>query len=396
MSWWTQFRDNPLNWIDPVTGSLNTTTGWNVGGEQPDGPAPQGQTPYSNESGWLPGGQDAWARDHRINPTTGALEGPTSVVPWLYAREFQGQHDRIVWQRRQQLAGDALNFQQGAMGLLQSYRPGGSAAIESGIYNNMAQTQLTRAQLLQPMDFLGDLRRHEGAQAASRANRAQERQLAVQIGSAVAQAAVSYFAPGAAPFVGAALGAAGSAIAQPNTPAGAPPSYSTPAPGGQLQTQGAAPAPGGPPTGGGAPGGPAPGPQNGPPPGPTAGATLGGGEDGNLDPSQPQVDDQTQGGQAPGQGTPISGGGSPMPGGGQPPGGGAMPMMGGAAGIDGDFTDVGFGRNAAAATSGIPGRDMVATTMNNYLADMYEEDSFYQTLPFALEVRWRQRLGVAV
>lgn len=71
-------------------------------------------------------------------------------------------------------------------------------------------------------------------------------------------------------------------------------------------------------------------------------------------------------------------------------------MMGGAAGIDGDFTDVGFGRNAAAATSGIPGRDMVATTMNNYLADMYEEDSFYQTLPFALEVRWRQRLGVAV
>jgi len=78
-----------------------------------------GQTGGSNDpsqpyyvpgKGWIEGGKEAWARDHRINEQTGDLEGPSGLVPDDYARSYQAQSDRAIWRRREALMGDAVNY----------------------------------------------------------------------------------------------------------------------------------------------------------------------------------------------------------------------------------------------------------------------------------------------
>lgn len=363
----------------------NKTQGSNIPGGQYEKPGGQG---------WLPGGPEQWARDHRVDPNTGELIGPSGLVPSTYGRRVQAEHDRAVWRRRQQLMQDGVNYQKGALNLLQSYRPGGGAALESGVYTQLGQMQFQRAQMTQPMDFLSDLRRHEGAQAASRANRASERQVAVQLGAAVAQVATAYFAPAAAPYINPALAAlsAGYSASQGANRYQQQPAYSgnLSAPqGGQAPSQQVnsellpTNAPGS--SGGQSPFTPG---QQQPSSNPVQGSAA-------------RLTDEQAGPNTPsplgdGQGLAASGGtgnGGMSPGQGDQQGPGANAgMVGIPAGSNGDFSHTAFAASSAASWSGNPQAQVLSMEMNNFTADVYENDPFFQTLPLALELRWRSRM----
>lgn len=160
---------------------------------------------------WAPDANERFQRENGFDPTTGAPTGPMPLPPADVALQWQAQHDRMVWQYRQNLMKSGLNYGKGALGLLQSFRPGGSAAIEAGQYNNLANIQLQRAGMTQPLDLLGDYRRHEMAMNRQQANRQAERQIAVQSAALVAQLVASFATGGAA---GAGLGGAAAGLAQ--------------------------------------------------------------------------------------------------------------------------------------------------------------------------------------
>lgn len=376
--------------------------------------------PYydANAPGWRAGAVDRFAQDHQIDPNTGLLTGPTSLPPWQLARQYQAAHNQAIWERQQrymdqaqrQLA-DATRFQQGALGLLSSYRAGGSQALASGIYNQVAggmrsqaAGSFQRAQMTQPLDYESDLRRHEGAQASRRAERASERAMYTQLGVALINNTAAAISGGGGAGGGSG-GSGGLTISQSAFEGGG----GTADAGTQSVLGGA----GGAVQGGGA----------------AASGQTGGGEQASaatLEPEQPTaggpqplqsggqaqqpqgspfeggggVDAQTQpfGPPQPGVGAPqpgAQGGNQPVPGGpgvgaGAGAGGGMLgagPVMGGA---DGNFA------HDALAASTVMQDPVVAPAaqmaLNDYVADMYERDPFYQSLHIAIQNRWNDRM----
>lgn len=264
--------DANLNQARNEVGPASPTQAYGSGGfmmGQEYGPNP-GHT-------WAPDADARYRAEHSIDPNTGMVTGPLGPVPAKSGPLFQAAHEQAVWQARQRRGQSAANYMKGALGLLQSYRPGGGAALESGIYQNLASVELQRANLLQPMDLLGDYRRDVSHQARKAAKKQQTISTAVQIAGIAASVAAPYLAPA---FMGAA------AAMRPGTPGGdgastsyAPQGFQSGAsqPGGTPMTPGAAPgsAPGGTAPGGpsGAPGG-APGQSGQPGAGPTQRAGL--------------------------------------------------------------------------------------------------------------------------
>lgn len=355
-----------------------------------------------NAPGWIPGQQEQWVRDHPINQETGLVEGPYPLVPAQYARGYQAMSDRIIWQQRQRMMGQGIQYAQGALGLLQSYRPGGSAALESGQYNVLAGLQFDRAANTQPIDLMSDLRRHEAAAYGSSANRAQERNLGVQIGAALINAVASYYAPGAAPLITPLVNAGAGALMQ------TPQSYQNyqgdrynadsaeswrrgtqtdltqgwtdgstqpdltqgwSSTGGEDLTQGwSSPA------------------VNGP-----------GQQQQQQNGTQQSVPAQIQQDVQPGQAQPQQGQQRAMQG---AQGEGGVDGMGGYVGAGmpgpsaGDFSNTAYAASASMAPS-IAQNPMARVHMNNVVADLYERDPFYRTLGYAIDVRWRERLGGA-
>lgn len=392
-----------------------------------------------------------------IDPVTGRYVGPSALPSADNALDFQAQHDRAIWDRQQRymdqaqgLLTDATRFQQGALGLLQSYRPGGSAALEAGIYDRVAggiQAQaggaFQRAQMTQPLDLMGRYREQREDEAIRRWERAQERSWIASLVSSGVQLVSA--------FAGAGSGAAtmlpqqrATSLQEYFTAGSEPPGYQ---PSGQYFASGGASNVGSQGYGGG--------------------GASGGGSGGNINGQiQPQgggqplaagIDEPTVSGpnpQLPGGGLPNplqggqdappmpqgQGGGvgqqqqmrSPFPsggaGGGAPgmPGGGAgggaaapitspalagagrtMPQQGGAQarpggvaapaspvgvgpGADRDFSPESFAAYAAADTYDSPLQVMTRVSLNNFVATLYENDSFYRSLPQAIESRWQR------
>lgn len=357
-------------------------------------------------NGWRPGAATNWAQNHQINQETGELEGDYPLPPHEVARGYQAMHDRAVWNYRRRLMdqgrqqiGDATNFQKGALGLLQSYRAGGGAALEAGIYNQVAggmraegAASFQQAQMTQPLDLMSDLRRHEGAIAARRADRANERMM---IAAIVGNGSVSFGGAGAGGQQDT-LGANESLSTGSNgtNASGENILSSTLAPEGGLGPNASAVAgqddiqnplqPGGPQPGGEQGGGQ-------PIPGSGQGSPAGGqGVNTQVEPF----------GQQGGVGGAGAGGGAnqPVPGGGAGGGVGAptTPVAAmGAPGADGNFSTDAFAAASAAAGIGSPLGVMGRVDLNHFLVDMYESDPFYQSLPFAIQAEWRKRLGGA-
>lgn len=151
-------------------------------------------------------GQNAWNEratidfyqlNNRINPETGMLEGDFSLVPAHLARQYQMEADMAVERRRQRMMQGGIDYMQGATSLLQSYRPGGSAALEAGIHGQTAGLMFERARMTQPLDYMSDLRRHEQAMVERRNRRAADRAMYTQIGTSLATLVAGAFTGGA-------------------------------------------------------------------------------------------------------------------------------------------------------------------------------------------------------
>lgn len=337
------------------------------------GPGSQYGTPQDSGWTWNPGAGQQFAQGNQIDPNTGMFyPGQGGLVPANVALQYQALSDQGIWRSRQAMMRSGINYARGALGLLQSFRPGGGATIESGQYNQLAGLEFNRAQMTQPLDLLGDYRRHETAVARQQANRAQERQLAVQIAATAAGLAFGGVGGG---LVGSLFGGAASAASGGGDPGAQYPQ-------GQQRTQPA--------------GAPAPmqGPQQ--PPstfGPGLPQSGGGPQAGGTFQAQSSAPGQqgsqpAQGGQqgqpgAQGQG---AGGKSVQ---GQPGGAGGQAMGMPTVGSNGDFSPLAY---AATGVGGLahPIQQMALTRAT---AQMVEDDPFYATFSAAVNARWQQRLS---
>ena len=341
------------------------------------GPGSQYGTPQDSGWTWNPGAGQQFSQNNQINPNTGMFypgqEG--GLVPANVALQYQALSDQGIWRSRQAMMRSGINYARGALGLLQSFRPGGGATIESGQYNQLAGLEFNRAQMTQPLDLLGDYRRHETAVARQQANRAQERQLAVQIAATAAGLAFG--------GVGALGSAAGMASTFMQQGAG---SYNQSADtasqqhGQQVAQMGQNPmqgpqqppstfGPGLPQSGGG--GGQAGGTfqAQSSAPGQQGAQPAQGGQQG-----QPGAQGQGAGGKSI-QGQPGQAGGQAM----------GMPTVG----SNGDFSPLAY---AATGVGGLahPIQQMALTRAT---AQMVEDDPFYATFSAAVNARWQQRLS---
>lgn len=349
--------------------------------------APYGQ-PRDNGWTWNPGAGDLYSQQNGFDPTTGAPVGPGSLPPHTIALGWQAEHERRVWQYQQSLMRSAHGYASGALGLLQSFRPGGSAAIEAGQYNTLANVQLQRAGMTRPLDLTADYQREQNFQNQRRANRQAERQLYVQGAAAIASIAGAAFTGGAslAMLPGLMSGVAGMATGptyQQNSyeagrqPVG--PDQST------WQTRPTTSAPTG-------PAGPA---STGP-------AGQSGGQAGPAGPSlMPQGQQGSSGsagsGQAlgstlaPDQGAGGQPGGSGGPQGGQDgaPGGGFGGQGAPAVGADGNFMPVAYAARGAMAAGGDPLRHLAMSSM---VASELEGDPIYMRFALGVDARLKARL----
>jgi hypothetical protein len=139
---------------------------------------------------------------HSIDPNTGQLLGTPGTVPANLALQFQDAHEQAVWGYRQRLMSGATDYLQGAAGNLQRFRPGGAAAMESGIYQGVAGNMMQQAAQTQPMNLLRDYERQAGVDARRQMRNASYTQAAATL----AGAAIGAFAGPGGAAVGANIG----------------------------------------------------------------------------------------------------------------------------------------------------------------------------------------------
>lgn len=314
----------------------------------------------------------------------GGITGPGGRVPHPIALDVQAAHERAVFNARNRLGASALNFGLGALGNLQSFRPGGGAAEAAGVYQNLSSVQLNRAAMLQPLDLLGDLRRHEAHQARKSAKKAGT----IQAITGIASAAASLLGGPAAGAGVAALGGGlaaqaggGAAITGTQGPSQLPGAGMLQGGGAdprQFGQQGQQPNPlmsmGG---GGGTP-------WNGPQfAGPAGGIPTGrGGQQASS--GGPMTTGSSPGGPS---GGPQGGGGEKAGGPGGPAGGGGaggMAMGPPPVGMDGDFSPLAFATNATQRGMGNPFQQLMETKFRAAVVDMIESDPAWAMLDAAI------------
>lgn len=132
----------------------------------------------------------AWAQNNYIDER-GQLQGDFQYVPHSLAHVYQGIHDVRTYNYRDQVMRDSVDMSRGAANLMSSYRPGGSAAQEAGIYQQTAALNMQRASQIQPMDLMGDYRRYVN----ERERRKREIAFRQNLYMGIAAAAGSYFNP---------------------------------------------------------------------------------------------------------------------------------------------------------------------------------------------------------
>lgn len=133
------------------------------------------------------------------DPLTGMPDTRYGMPTENVGPQWQYHAQGLIRQRQQALWGDAANSINRGINLTQSYRPGGSAAMASGLFQNQASIYANQAANLQEPDLLFAWRDHKQFQARKQARRAGE--LQAIIGGVTAIAALG--------TGGAALGAAG-------------------------------------------------------------------------------------------------------------------------------------------------------------------------------------------
>lgn len=137
-------------------------------------------------------------------------------MPWGgTARDYQYEANRVAEQRRQALWGDAQNVMRQGLDLMQTYRPGGSAALASGMYQSRAGLYAQQAMDTEAPDLLAHYRFQKQQKADKATRKAQNNQLlgaGIQAGGAVLGAAVGSVLPGIGTALGGAIGGAAGGV----------------------------------------------------------------------------------------------------------------------------------------------------------------------------------------
>lgn len=144
-------------------------------------PGPNGNDPKSSQLEYRDADRVRW------DPLTGMpinVAGPPSHE---LALKYQYRAQEIIRRRQQALWGDAQGALASGQDLLQSYRPGGSAALASGIFGQQANLYAAQAQHLEEPDLLSQYRENSEIEAKREAKRNRN----IQIGLGVLQAGVS-------------------------------------------------------------------------------------------------------------------------------------------------------------------------------------------------------------
>lgn len=365
------------------------------------GPGSEYGRPSDGGWKWNKGAGTKFANENPIDPNTGMFEpGKGGLVPHNVALQMQAQSDQGIWRNKQAMMRSGMNYAQGALGLLQSFRPGGGATLEAGIYNQLGMMEFQRAAQTDYLDLLGDYRRKREDDARRAAKKAADKAMWTQIGTAVIGAAAMVATGGAAaPAVLPMMGAIGAAAANKN--AGAAGAGAATQPMG-AKGGGTGPVPNAAniqnPQGGG---GISPGPSGPVPSGPVQGAQADPGP--SLSGYGPYGASSSVGGigsKAAMQSVGGPSGGAAMPSGQQVssgPGGKSVsgaqhgPMAAGMApmvGSDGDFSPVAYAAAGARSYSDLP----MQAVASSAAASMMENDPFFETITFAVNSRWNQRL----
>jgi len=157
---------------------------------------------------WADNAQERYTQEHGIDLATGGITGPLGPIPAGIAQQWQAAHDQAVWNARNRMAKEAFRMGQGASGLLESYRAGGGTALQANTYGNLANLQMQRAQMMQPLDLLGDYRRDALARIGKAGRAESQWGAGLQGLGAIASIAIPYVGP----IIGAGLAAAGGII----------------------------------------------------------------------------------------------------------------------------------------------------------------------------------------
>ena len=284
---------------------------------------------------------------YAIDPNTGAIQGPSALPPPEIAAEIQARQDRQMLLLQQRKLADATDMERGALGLMQSFRPGGGAALEANMFGRVAGSMRAETAAFQPLDLLYELRSEETEKARRAAAKASKQSGFAQIiGAAATVVGTIYGGPAGGAAAGAAVGAITKEGQLDPTTAGIDPS----ATGGGVTSPAAKPVTAD--TGGVAPTAPsetiAPGESVGPKaagPQPKAGGKEG----------------------APDAAAPVLGAGLDAP------------------GANGDFSGAAFASAAARTYDNPLQRALMHIAMNEAIADMYDEDPFYGSFDAAVE-----------
>lgn len=184
--------------------------------------------PPQQFQGQLPGETDQQMRDRRwpgqehrtpdqlqFDPYTGMPINANGPPGAEVALGYQYRAQEIIRRRQNALWGDAANSIQQGIGLMSSYRPGGSAALASGLFQNKANIYQNQAASLEEPDLMSQYRDAKSSDADKAAKQARNIQLGLSAASLVAGVATG----GAGFFLGGAAGAAGAAAQTPGAAA---------------------------------------------------------------------------------------------------------------------------------------------------------------------------------
>lgn len=139
------------------------------------------------------------------DPVTGMPKGLRGPPGSNQARAYQYRAMEMARQRREALWGSAAGAIQGGLNLLQSYRPGGAAALGSGMFGQLGATYGAHAQSITEPDLLADLRRNEEERARGAADQA------AGLGMIMGLAGLAAGGIGGPAAAGAAMGSGGAA-----------------------------------------------------------------------------------------------------------------------------------------------------------------------------------------
>jgi hypothetical protein len=270
----------------------------------------------------------------QLDPNTGLVMGDQALPDADIAPEIQARQDRLMVELQQRKLKDATRMQMGALGLMQSYRPGGGAALEANVYGQAAQSMRVEAGAFMPTDLLYEVRQDAAEQARRQADRASKRGFFASLVQGAATVVGGIYGGPAGAAAGAAVGGALTGGAQ------------------------LAPEPG------------------------QAGA--GGGP---MTPASPTTMPATV--QPEGAGSGAAGAGAAPAGPAAPSGpadASAAPVVGGlglgtdAPGAAGDFSPASFAAAAARSYSDPLMAGIIQTAVSEYIADMYDSDPFWPTI----------------